>query len=135
MGTGALGEGAKVNIDYHVGYDGRIYSVPHALVSERVEVRATNAVVGIFHRARRVASHARLWGPQGSVSTVAEHRPRSHRGVRRLAWMSIASSMPRYCRQTLFATECRWQLFRWLGALDRRLESVLLARAVKSRAI
>ena len=70
---------AKVNIDYHVEYDGRIYSVPHALVGERVEVRATNAVVEIFHRARRVASHARLWGPRGSVSTIAEHRPRSHR--------------------------------------------------------
>jgi transposase len=70
---------AKVNIDYHVEYDGRIYSVPHALVGERVELRATNAVVEILYRARRVASHARLWGPRGSVSTIPEHRPRSHR--------------------------------------------------------
>jgi len=70
---------AKVNIDYHVEYDRRLYSVPHALVGERVELRATNAIVEIFHRARRVASHARLWGPRGSASTVPEHRPRSHR--------------------------------------------------------
>jgi transposase len=70
---------AKVNIDYHVEYEGRLYSVPHALVSERVELRATNVVVEIFHRGRRVASHDRLWGPRGSVSTVPEHRPRSHR--------------------------------------------------------
>ena len=68
-----------MNIDYHVEYDRRLYSVPHALVGERVELRATNAIVEIFHRARRVASHARLWGPRGSASTVPEHRPRSHR--------------------------------------------------------
>jgi transposase len=70
---------AKVNIDYHVEYEARLYSVPHALVGEYVELRATSSVVEIFHRSRRVASHARLWGPKGSASTVPEHRPRSHR--------------------------------------------------------
>ncbi len=70
---------AKVNIDYHVEHDGRLYSVPHALVGEHVDLRVTSAVVEVFHRARRIASHARLWGPKGSASTVPEHRPRSHR--------------------------------------------------------
>ncbi len=70
---------AKVNIDYHVEHEARFYSVPHALVGERVELRATNSVVEVFHRGRRVASHPRLWGPKGATSTVAEHRPRSHR--------------------------------------------------------
>jgi len=70
---------ARVNIDYHVEHDGRLYSVPHALVGEPVEVRVTNSVVEIFHHRKRVASHARLWGPRGSASTVPEHRPRSHR--------------------------------------------------------
>jgi transposase len=70
---------AKVNIDYHVDHEARLYSVPHALVGEYVELRATSAVVEVFHRGRRVASHARLWGPKGSASTVPEHRPRSHR--------------------------------------------------------
>ena len=70
---------AKVNIDYHAEHDGRLYSVPHALVGEQVELRITSAVVEIFHRGRRVASHVRLWGPKGSTSTVPEHRPRSHR--------------------------------------------------------
>src|SRR6185436_9306998 len=32
---------ARVNIDYHVTFADRLYSVPHALVGERVEVRAT----------------------------------------------------------------------------------------------
>jgi transposase len=70
---------SKVNIDYHVEHDNRLYSVPHALVGERVELRITSAVVEVFHRSRRVASHARLWGPKGAASTVPEHRPRSHR--------------------------------------------------------
>ena len=70
---------ATVNIDYHVDNDGRLYSVPHALVGEQVELRVTSAVVEVFHRGKRVASHARLWGPKGSASTVPEHRPRSHR--------------------------------------------------------
>ncbi|HEX5246084.1 MAG TPA: IS21 family transposase [Gaiellaceae bacterium] len=70
---------SKVNIDYHVEHDGRLYSVPHALVGERVELRVTSTVVEVFHRSRRVASHARLWAPKGAASTVPEHRPRSHR--------------------------------------------------------
>jgi transposase len=70
---------SKVNIDYHVEYEARLYSVPHALVGEAVELRATNAAVEIFHAGKRVASHARLWGRKGSASTIEEHRPRSHR--------------------------------------------------------
>jgi transposase len=70
---------AKVNIDYHVEHDGRYYSVPHALVGEHVEVRVTSGVVEIFLGGRRVASHARLWSPRGSASTLDEHRPKSHR--------------------------------------------------------
>ena len=68
-----------MNIDYHVDYDARLYSVPHPLVGEEMELRVTNSVVEIFYRGRRVASHERLWGPKGSASTIPEHRPRSHR--------------------------------------------------------
>jgi transposase len=53
---------AKVNIDYHVEHEARLYSVPHALVGEEIELRVTNTVVEVFHRGHRVASHARLWG-------------------------------------------------------------------------
>jgi transposase len=70
---------ARANIDYHVDYDGRLYSVPHNLVGEVADLRVTSVVVEIFVRGRRVASHTRLWGPKGSASTVPEHRPRSHR--------------------------------------------------------
>jgi transposase len=75
----ALWKKARVNIDYHVAYDGRLYSVPHNLVGEQTDLRITTKVVEIFLRGKRVASHARLWTAKGSASTVPEHRPKSHR--------------------------------------------------------
>lgn len=75
----ALWKKARVNIDYHVTYDHRLYSVPHQLVGEQVDLRITTTVVEIFLAGKRVASHARLWTPKGTASTVPEHRPKSHR--------------------------------------------------------
>jgi transposase len=69
---------ARVNIDYHVAFDGNWYSVPYALVGEAVEVRSTPATIEIFHRGKRVASHLRSRERNRSV-TQTEHRPRSHR--------------------------------------------------------
>ena len=68
-----------MSIDYHIAYDGRLYSVPHNLVGEVTDLRVTVSVVEILVRGKRVASHARLWTPKGSASTVPEHRPKSHR--------------------------------------------------------
>jgi transposase len=70
---------ARVSIDYHIAYDGRLYSVPHNLVGEVTDLRVTVSIVEILVRGKRVASHARLWTPKGSASTVPEHRPKSHR--------------------------------------------------------
>ena len=69
---------ARVNIDYHVEYDHRVYSVPNQLVGSQVEVRATVTTVEILHRNRRVASHARSYGPKGTAVTDPSHRPKSH---------------------------------------------------------
>ena len=69
---------ARVNIDYHVDFDGRIYSVAHALVGKSVEVRATTTTIEILHGGRRVASHARSYGPKGTAVTDPSHRPKSH---------------------------------------------------------
>lgn len=70
---------AKVHIDYHVAFEHRFYSVPVALVGERVEVRATQSTIEIFSRGERVASHPRSHGPKGSAVTSEEHRPHAHR--------------------------------------------------------
>jgi transposase len=44
---------ARVNIDYHVMYDDRPYSVPHAMVGAQVQVRATVTTVEVLHKGRR----------------------------------------------------------------------------------
>jgi transposase len=68
---------ARVNIDYHVAFDGNFYSVPYNLVHEQVEVRATATTVEILHKGTRVVSHVRSRGREKAI-TVAEHRPKSH---------------------------------------------------------
>jgi transposase len=69
---------AIVNIDYHVEYAERYYSVPHSLVKRTVEVRVTAAIVECFFKGVRVASHRRA-AKRGAYVTVAEHMPESHR--------------------------------------------------------
>ena len=69
---------ARVNIDYHIEFDGHYYSVPHALVREEVELRITAGTVEIVSRSRRVASHARSYR-KGAFSTLSEHMPPAHR--------------------------------------------------------
>lgn len=68
----------RVNIDYHVEIEKNYYSVPYALVGEKLESRVTGTTVEIFLGDRRVASHVRLHG-QRQYSTDAAHMPASHR--------------------------------------------------------
>ena len=68
-----------VNIDYHVEFDKRYYSVHHLRIHQRVEVRATAAIVEIFHDTERIASHRRSYGPIGTAVTDQSHRPENHR--------------------------------------------------------
>jgi transposase len=68
---------AKVNIDYHIAFDGNFYSVPYNLVHELVEVRSTPTTVELLHKGQRVASHLRARG-HGQTITNSEHRPKSH---------------------------------------------------------
>ena len=68
---------ARVNIDYHVTFDGNLYSVPYNLVQELVEIRSTPTTIEILHKGARVASHLRSRG-RGQAVTNDEHRPKSH---------------------------------------------------------
>ncbi|HEY5990333.1 MAG TPA: IS21 family transposase [Streptosporangiaceae bacterium] len=68
---------ARVNIDYHIAFDGNFYSVPYQLVHEVMEVRSTPTTVEIFHKGQRITSHLRGRG-SGQTITIDEHRPRSH---------------------------------------------------------
>ena len=69
---------ASVNIDYHVEFGGHYYSVPHALVRQKVELRITRSTIEVLARGRRVASHPRN-SRKGGYSTQAAHMPTAHR--------------------------------------------------------
>jgi transposase len=99
---------ARVNIDYHIVFEDRLYSVPHALVGERVEVRATALTVEIFHGGQRVFSHRRSYGPKGTTVTCEHHRPVSHADYgkwppqRLLSWAAtLGTSVTRVAEMTL----------------------------------
>lgn len=69
---------ARVGIDYHVEVQGFFYSVPHALIREQVDTRATQRTIEVFHRGKRVAAHTRRYGgPRHGTHT--EHMPSAHR--------------------------------------------------------
>jgi transposase len=69
---------ATVNIDYHVEYDHRYYSVPYTLVHQKLELRATAQTIEAYKGGRRVASHAREHGRRRYITDPA-HMPPSHR--------------------------------------------------------
>lgn len=74
---------AKVNIDYHVAFEGHYYSVPYYLVRQKVRIRATESLVALFHHGEQVAAHPRSLA-QGRFSTRSEHMPTNHRFVHSL---------------------------------------------------
>jgi transposase len=112
--------GVKVNRDYHVELERHAYSVPYALVDERVEARLTAQGVEIFLRGQRVAAHARSYEPHGTTTDPA-HRPRHHAawveqdpgGL--LAWAAgVGPSAEAYMRRLLdtesnFHADMRWR--------------------------
>ena len=69
---------ARVNIDYHVAFEGHYYSVPHQHVGQAVELRITATTLEVLLRRQRIAAHARS-ARVGGFTTVAEHMPASHR--------------------------------------------------------
>ena len=69
---------ARVNIDYHVAFEGHYYSVPHQHVGAAVELRITATTLEVLLRRQRIAAHARS-AKVGGFTTVAEHMPASHR--------------------------------------------------------
>jgi transposase len=81
----------KPHVDYHVSIDQHHYSVPYQLRKHELDARVTATTIEVFHKTRRVASHARSHH-RGSHTTVREHMPEAHREYaewtpeRLLAW-------------------------------------------------
>jgi transposase len=71
---------ARVNIDYHVAFEKHFYSVPHTLIHQQVEIKASERMVEIFHKGQQVAIHPRS-RVNGRFSTRPEHMPSNHRFI------------------------------------------------------
>lgn len=76
----ATWKNAKVNIDYHIAFEGHYYSVPHSLVRQEVRIRATETMLSIFHHGELVSCHPRSL-IRGRFSTRPEHMPANHRFI------------------------------------------------------
>ena len=66
----------KVNIDYHIQFDDRFYSVPHQLVGEKIELHAKPRTIEMYFQSKRVASHPRSY--RYGFTTQPEHMPTQH---------------------------------------------------------
>ncbi|MDE8347653.1 MAG: IS21 family transposase, partial [Acidocella sp.] len=69
---------ARVALDYHVEVCAFFYSVPHELIRQQVDTRATERSIEIFHQGKRVAVHQRRYSGK-KHGTKPEHMPSSHR--------------------------------------------------------
>ena len=76
----AVRKTARVNIDYHVEFEKHLYSVPHVLIHQEVDLRVTEHMLEIFHKGKSVATHLRSSKP-GRFSTLREHMPPNHQFV------------------------------------------------------
>jgi len=68
---------AKVAKDYHVSFDDHWYSIPHALVGERVEVIASQRLIRIRYKGNIIAQHVRSQ-KRYQHTTEAAHMPVAH---------------------------------------------------------
>lgn len=66
----------KVNVDYHIQYDNHLYSVPHHLVGERLELHAKDHLIELYFQNKRICAHVRKAHP--GVTTIPEHMPTRH---------------------------------------------------------
>jgi transposase len=129
---------AKVNIDYHIAFEKHFYSVPHTLIHQQVEIRASERMVEIFHKGQQVALHPRS-RVSGRFSTRAEHMPSNHRFVLELNadWLlrqaqAIGPQTSQYLNALLRARTFPEQAYRsCLGVLSlaRKYPSSLLETA------
>ena len=69
---------ATVQFNYHITFDGMLYSVPFEYIKRKVDIKMTDKTIEIFFNHNRVASHRRLYGRKRQYSTIVEHMPQDH---------------------------------------------------------
>lgn len=132
---------ATVNIDYHIEFDEHLYSVPHTLIHQKVDIHATERMVEILHHGKSVAIHPRNFR-QGRFSTLREHMPANHQFMgdinpdRLLEWASrIGPLTSNLVKATLRSRSFPEQAYRsCLGILSlaRKYPQPLLEQACQS---
>ena len=132
---------ATVNIDYHIEFDDHLYSVPHPLIHEQVDIHATERMVEIFHDGKSVAIHPRNFR-KGRFSTLREHMPANHQFMgdinpdRLIGWASkIGPQTATLVKATLRSRPFPEQAYRsCLGILSlaRKYNQALLEQACQS---
>lgn len=111
----------KVQRDFHVRAQHAFYSVPHALVGQRVTVRSDDALVKVYHRGQVVKTHPRQ--PEGGRSSDAADFPDgtdvyAQRDIARLAAQAAArgASVGAYAERILDSPQ-PWTRMRAVYAL------------------
>ena len=66
----------KVNVDYHIQYDHHLYSVPHQLVGETLQLHARKNLIELFFHNKRIATHVRKY--RHGMTTEPSHMPTKH---------------------------------------------------------
>jgi hypothetical protein len=69
---------ATVQFNYHISFDGMLYSVPYEYIKQKVNVKVTDKTVTIYSNQSRIAIHVRLYGRKGQYATMTEHMPVEH---------------------------------------------------------
>ena len=145
---------AKVHPDYHIEVGRAYYSVPYALIGERVDVRLTANGVEIFHGGELVAAHARArergeraravpTGPESHVAiieqtlehTLMPRRPdrRRYRGADPPAKRCGARIRKRPC--AVRKGSCAWRMTSVPRELERACERALALKSYSYRAV
>ncbi len=70
---------ATVPYDYHISVEKMYYSVPYEYLKHQVDIRMTQHIIEVFYQGMRIASHVRLDGDPGQLSTNPDHMPDQHK--------------------------------------------------------
>ena len=73
---------AKVNIDYHIEFDHKYYSVPYQYKGKTVEVKAKPLTIEIWHNNERICTHTRSY--KKLYTTNANHMPPNHQAYNQI---------------------------------------------------
>jgi transposase len=106
---------ARVHLDYHIAVDDRFYSVPYTLLKQEVEVRRSAAIVEIYRKGERIASHPVIATKYGR-STQDAHMPQSHKeyagwtSERLLTWVANTGPCTRKVGESILSSHAHPQL-------------------------